>query len=295
MPSSCSSGPLRIGIVGAGPWARAVTGRVFAAGPDTALAGVWSRTPANAQACARELDTSAHDELDSLLAASDAVAIAVAPEAQPEIAIRCARAGKALLLEKPLAVSVTDAERVVDAIDDAGVPSLLMLTNRFHARFSPFVEEARALGALGGRGCFLSGAFLPGSPYANGWRLERGALLDVGPHLIDLHDAALGAVVDVYAAGDVHGWVSLTLVHETGSTSQASLCCRAAIESRTELEVFGPGGSACFDGREGNRRDIGRAMASTFVQVARGALPSPAGARRGLELQRVIEKARAQL
>lgn len=289
------SAPLRVGLVGAGPWARAVTGPVFAAGSDTTLAGVWSRREERAQECAADLDTRPFTDLDALLDASDAVAIAVAPDAQPDIAVRVAKARRPMLVEKPLGASLPDAQRLVDAVAEAGVPTLLTLTNRFHAGFEPFAERVRAARLLGGRGCFLSGAYLPGSPYARGWRLERGALLDVGPHLLDLLDVALGSIVELRASGDVHGWVALTLVHESGVTSQASLCCRAAIESRTEVEVFGPEGSVTFDGRVGDRRDIGRRLRETFVRVARGELRHPSDVHRGLVLQRYVDTAHAQL
>lgn len=283
--------PLRVGLVGAGPWARAVTGPVFGTGSGSTLSGVWSRTASRARECADHLGTTAFDDLDALIDASDAVAIAVPPAAQPDLAVRAARAGRPLLVEKPLGVTVADAVRVVDAVEDAGIPTLITLTNRFHADFDPFVREARSMPALGGRGCFLSGAHLPGSPYAQGWRLEHGALLDVGPHLLDLLDAALGPVTEVRAAGDPHGWVALTLAHESGATSQASLCCRAAIGSRTEVEVFGPRGSVAFDGRTGERAAIGRVLGDTFVRVARGELRHPADARRGLALQRYLDAA----
>jgi predicted dehydrogenase len=171
---------------------------------------------------------------------------------------------------------------------------MLMLTYRFHPSFEPFRAAAAAFDAEGGWGCFLSGAFLPGSPYARGWRLERGGLLDVGPHVIDLHEAALGPVTDLHAAGDRHGWTSLTLFHESGITSQASICCRTAIESRTELEVFGPAGMLRFDGREGDRRDVGANIHDAFVRVVRGER-HPADAARGLHLQELIARAERQL
>ena len=286
--------PIRVGLIGSGPWARAVTGPVFAAGPETELAGVWSRTAAHAREVAKALGVDAFEDAGALLASCDAVAIAVAPDAQPDLAVRAAAAGKSVLLEKPIAADIDGAHRVVDAIEQAGVGSLVMLTYRFHPGMATFVDASETFDALGGRGCFLSGAFLPGSPYARGWRLERGALLDVGPHLIDLLEAALGDIVDVAARGDRHGWVSLTLTHESGVTSQASLCCRAAMESRTEVELFGPSGSLRFDGREGDRRDVGVNIRTAFAAVARGG-SHPADARRGLHLQEIIHRAERQL
>jgi predicted dehydrogenase len=286
--------PIRVGLIGAGPWARAVTGPVFAAGPETTLSGVWSRTATNANEVAAALGVEAFADVDALLAGSDAVAIAVVPDAQPDLAVRAAEAGKPMLLEKPLASDVKNARRVVDAVDAAGIGSLVMLTYRFHSGLQQFAAAAPDFDALGGRGCFLSGAFLPGSPYAHGWRLERGVLLDVGPHLLDLHEIGLGEITGIEAAGDRHGWVALTLTHASGATSQASLCCRAAMESRTELELFGPSGSLLFDGREGDRRRVGTNMREAFALVVRGT-PHPADARHALHLQELIERAEAEL
>jgi predicted dehydrogenase len=286
--------PIRVGLLGAGPWARAVTGPVFAAGPETSLSGVWSRTEANAAAAGVALGVPTFRDVDDLLAVSDAVAIAVAPGAQPDLAARAAGAGKPLLLEKPLAENVAGARRIVAAVERAGVGSLVTLTYRFHPGLHAFATAAAEFDALGARGCFLSGAFLSGSPYAYGWRLERGALLDVGPHLLDLHECALGEIIDVRAAGDRHGWVALTMTHASGLTSQGSLCCGAAIESRTEIEVYGPAGSLVFDGREGDRREVGTNLRRAFVDVVEGSR-HPADARHGLHLQELVDRADAQI
>jgi predicted dehydrogenase len=286
--------PVRVGLLGAGPWARSVTGPVFAAGPETELVGVWSRNPEHAKEVAGALGVDAYDVVDALIEASDAIAVTVAPDAQPALATRAAQAGKPVLLEKPLAADLDHARELVEAIDRAGVGSLLMLTYRFHPGFPGFAQAVEGFRALGGRGCFLSGAFLPGSPYASGWRLERGALLDVGPHLLDLHEVAFGPIIDVHAAGDRHGWVSLTLTHPGGITSQASLSCRVATESRTEVECLGPDGTVRFDGRDGDRGQIGANIRASFAAVARG-VPHPSDARRGLHLQAIIERAERQL
>jgi predicted dehydrogenase len=289
------SEPVRVGVVGAGPWANMVTAPMFAAGPETTLAGVWSRTAAHAQELAATHGVPAFDDYDALLDACDAVAIAVSPGAQPDFAVRAARAGKALLLEKPIAFDVAGAQRVADAIGEAGVGSMVVLTLRFHPPTRAFLEQAKTFDALGGRGCFLSGAFLEGSPFARGWRLERGCLLDVGPHLIDVLDAALGEVVDIDAGGDVHGWVSLILHHASGVTSQASLCTRTAIGSRTEVELFGPSGSISVDGRAGDRTDAFAVLRSEFAEVARTGAAHDVDVRRGLHLQKLLALAESKL
>ena len=66
------------------------------------------------------------------------------------------------------------------------------------------------------------------------------------------------------------------------------------MESRTEIECFGPAGSLRFDGREGDRREVGTNMRRAFAAVAAGA-SHPADARRGLHLQELIDTAERQL
>ena len=71
-----------------------------------------------------------------------------------------------------------------------------MLTYRFDPALPAFLAEAARIDPIGGRACFISGAFL-GGPFAHGWRLERGAVLDIGPHVLDMIEAAMGEIVAV--------------------------------------------------------------------------------------------------
>jgi predicted dehydrogenase len=270
---------------------------MLAAGPETRLAGVWSRTPESAARLAKHHQVDALATFADLLGASDAVAFAVPPSVQPELAIEAARRGKAVLLEKPLALDVGRAEQLAAAVEAAGVGSLVVLTYRFAAAVRQFLDEAQTFEAWGGRGCFLSGAFL-GGPYAGSpWRQQYGALLDVGPHLIDLLDAALGTVERVRAHGDPGRWLGLLLGHAGGAVSEVSLSCRAGIEpSRTEVELFGPGGRLAVSRDDvvdpAGLLDILRAE---FAHVARTGEPHPVDVRRGLHLQRILASAAQQL
>ena len=285
--------PLAIGLIGAGPWARMMTAPVLAAGPQTRVSGIWSRTAANAQELGSTLGVPAFDDLDALFDTCDAVALTVTPAAQPALAIRAARAGKTLLLEKPLADDVAGAQAIVDAVGAAGVGALVMLTNRFDPRLSDFVAAAARIEPVGGRGCFVSGAFL-GGPFAHGWRLERGAVLDIGPHLFDLLEAGLGEIVAVQATGDPLGWVSVNCTHASGATSSASMCCTAATAGRTEIEVYSARGVAAFDARMVDRAARAERLRSDLVAVAGGA-EHPANALRTLHLQHLIADIEAQL
>ena len=288
---------LAVGLVGAGPWAGMVHAPALAAAPSARLAGVWSRTPAHAEALAAAHAVPAAPSFEALLEACEAVAFSVPPAVQAELAPRAAHAGKAVLLEKPLADDLAGAERLTEAVDEAGVASLLVLTSRFSPVVAEFLAAARRFDALGGRACFLSGAFL-GGPFAQGWRLERGAVLDVGPHAFDLVDAALGPVVGVRALGDPLGWVSVAFAHEGGTVSDVSLCCRAGIGAgRTEVELYGPSGTLAVDAREGVGAESFLEMARRFAAAAGGDPTAAAGLdiHRGLHLQRLVAEVEAQL
>jgi predicted dehydrogenase len=287
---------LRVGLAGAGPWARSVHAPMLAAGPETELAGVWSRTDASAATLAAEHHVPALESFDALLDACDAIALAVPPMVQPDLAVRAARAGKPLLLEKPLALDVAGAERITAAVDDAGVGSVMVLTYRYAPKVREFLARAATFPATGGRACFLSGAFLGGAFAGSAWRQEHGALLDVGPHILDLVDAALGPIVGVRAHGDTANWLGILAEHESGAVSETSISCRAAITpSRTEIELFGPDGSLAVDGRSGSRDVVFATLRSDFAAVAASGGPHPCDAARGLHLQRVLEQVDAAL
>jgi predicted dehydrogenase len=276
--------PLRVGLAGAGPWARAVHAPVLAAGPETELAGVWSRTPEHAVELAAAHAVPAFATYDELLREVDAVALAVVPAAQPDLAVAAADAGRALLLEKPLALDVAGAERIAGAVAANGVGSVIADVVR------DFLADARAGAWHGARACFLSGAFLGGA-FAGGWRLELGAVLDVGPHILDLVEAALGPVADVTAQGDPRDWVAIQMRHESGTRSDVVLSCASAIEpSRTEIELYGRERSLAVDARAAARAESFARMRAEFATAARTGGPHPCDAARGLELQRLLAR-----
>src|SRR5687768_1179657 len=101
--------PVEVGLVGAGPWAATMHGPVLAAGPQTRLAAVWARRPEAAARLAARLGTHAAGSYEELLDRCEAVAFAVPPDVQATLAPRAARAGKALLLDKPIALDLAGA------------------------------------------------------------------------------------------------------------------------------------------------------------------------------------------
>ena len=287
---------LAVGLVGAGPWAQFVHAPVLAAGPETRLAGVWARRPEAAEQLAARHGTTATGRLEELFDRCDAVAFAVPPAVQADLAPAAARAGKALLLEKPLADNLPAAERLADAVAEAGVPSMLVLSWRYADTVRAFIDRARAFDAAGGRATFVSGALLGGGPFATPWRLEKGALLDVGPHVLDLLDAALGPITSVRGAGDSLRWVALVLEHQGGPVSTASLCVTAPLEPhRAGVELYGPGGVLEIDCVAAVGPDAFATLRRELAETVAAGGGHPLDAQRGLHLQRLLAAAEAEL
>lgn len=287
--------PVRVALAGAGPWAREMHAPTLAAGPETVLSGVWARRPDAAAELAGEFDVPAAGSFDELLAGCEAVAFAVPPDVQSGLAIRAARAGKALLLEKPVALELDEARAVADEIDAAGVVSQLVLSKRYHPVTREFLGAARDFEVSGARSCYLHGAFL-GGQFATPWRLRHGVLFDLGPHLLDLLEAAVGRIESVRADGNERGWVELTCRHETGATSQASLSGHVGGGgARTVVELFGGTGMLRYDAGELDHAACWPVLRAEFAAAVRCGTAHPLDVRHGVRLQELLTLACASL
>ncbi|MFD0690002.1 Gfo/Idh/MocA family protein [Actinomadura fibrosa] len=283
-----------VGLVGAGPWAGMVHAPALAAGPSTRFAGVWARRPEASAELAGRHGAPSFARIEELFDACEAVAFSVPPDVQADLAARAARAGKAVLLEKPLAMDLDGARRLAGAIAEAGVASQMVFTLRYTEAARAFLARARELEPFGGYGSFVS-SVLSGGPFATPWRLERGALLDLGPHIVDLLDASFGRVTGVRAQGDPLGWVGLTLEHEGGAISQASVSMAGAGElPPARVEVYGRRGHALLDWSEVGD-DAFATMIEEFAGTVRGGGGHPLDAAHGLRIQEVLAAAEAQL
>ncbi|WP_327268577.1 Gfo/Idh/MocA family oxidoreductase [Streptomyces sp. NBC_01218] len=286
--------PVRVGLVGAGPWARTMHARMLAAGPETILTGVWARRPEAAAEVADASGTRAAGSFEELLDGCDAVAFAVPPAVQAALAVRAARAGKALLLEKPLGAGLDAARAVADAVAEHGVVSQLVLTKRYHPTTRAFLAEAAGLEVAGARSCYLHGAFL-GGEFATSWRLEHGALLDLGPHLLDLLDSAVAPIVSVRGTGDPRRWIELTCEHENGAVSQASLSGSVRLpRARTRIELFGPGEELVYDAAGIDHEECWPVLRREFAGAVRTGTGTGIDAARGLRIQELLDQARPQ-
>lgn len=231
---------LRFGLFGTGHWAAETHAAALGAHPRAELAGVWGRSAEKAASLAQRHGVPVYDEIDALIEAVDAVAVALAPDAQADIAVRAATAGRHLLLDKPLALSTAEADRVVGAAQQSGVASIVFFTNRFQPDVASFLASTAAAGGWHTAKAMRFGSiFQPGSPYgASPWRREHGALWDIGPHMLSIILPVLGRVTRVAAMDGPRGLVHLLLTHDGGATSTLSLTLDAPPEAITREYVF---------------------------------------------------------
>jgi predicted dehydrogenase len=225
-----------------------------------------------------------------LLERCDALAFCVPPDVQVDLAVRAAGAGKALLLEKPIALDVPSAERLAGAVEGAGVGTQIVLSWRYAAPIRALLARLASHPGLAGRGEFVNGAMLDG-PFATPWRLRHGPLLDLGPHVIDALDAALGPVVHVRAHGRFDRWVGLLLDHDGGAVSEVSLSCTAALPTdRAGIEVYTADTRLAVDTTNVFDASATAALVDEFVATARHG-GHPLDVHHGLRIQRIIGQA----
>jgi predicted dehydrogenase len=175
--------PLRIAIAGAGLIGRAHVARITAS-TECVLAAIADPSDA-AAVLAAELKVPHFATLEEMLdtARPDGVILATPNAAHVPNALRAVARGIPALVEKPIADTVEDGEKLVAAAETARVPLLV----GHHRRHNPMLAAARAAIAKGELGRIATVTalvqFLKPDPYFDvAWRREAGG----GPVLINL-------------------------------------------------------------------------------------------------------------
>jgi len=219
-----ASAPLRFGLVGTGHWAHIAHAPALASTEGIELAAVWGRNPQAASALAASYQAVAYEDIEAFLAAVDGVAFAVPPDVQAPMATAAARAGKHLMLEKPVAISEAEADELAAAVAEAWVASAVFFILRFRAEIRAWLADVTARGGwAGGLGSWFGSSLLDSSPFNTPWRRDKGALWDIAPHVIALLWAALGPVTAVTADGGPVDVSHLILHHQGGPSSTVTV------------------------------------------------------------------------
>jgi len=133
---------LRVGIIGCGSYGQRHAEVLSAMVNEVELTAYCNRSLPKAHELSRKFgEATCTNKPDELIGRNDvdAVLIATHHDSHADLATRCAEAGKHVLIEKPLAMSVADARRVLRAVEEAEVTAVLA----FKWRYYPTVKMAR--------------------------------------------------------------------------------------------------------------------------------------------------------
>jgi myo-inositol 2-dehydrogenase/D-chiro-inositol 1-dehydrogenase len=193
--------------------------------------------------------------------AVDAVVIAAPARFHAGLVVAAAEAGKSVFCEKPMALSLTDADRAIDAVRTAGV----VLQVGFNRRFAPDWRAARALldaGQLGTPRLLRSltrdpGGFDPARVAPNTIFLETLIhdfdtlrFLNPGAEAVEVHAVADALVEPDWRDRGLLDTAVVTVRFDNGAVGTAEACFEAAYGYDVRGEVLGSGGMATMgDGR----------------------------------------------
>ena len=276
-------------------------------------------------------DLSITDSLERVLADRSirSVVLLTPPTTHQDLVQRCAAAGKHVLLEKPLEVTVDRGRQAVEAMEKAGLRLGIVLQHRFRA-------ASRRLDALM-RGGEL-GALLSGSAYIRWWRAPEyfaqpgrgmkardggGVLLTQAIHTLDLFQSLTGPIARVAAFAKTSplrridtedvvcaaigfgngavGAIDATTVSFPGFPERIELACEnaTAVPSVETLEVFWKdgrverieGSSAGGGGADpmAFSHEAHKAPITDFLDAVEGNRDPVVSGREALEVHRLIE------
>lgn len=115
-----SAAPLAVGVAGVGSLGFHHA-RLYGSVEGARLMGIYDERPARAAEVAAQLQTTAYPSLDALLGAVDAVSVVTPTPAHHATGMAALARGRHVLMEKPLAATVEEAEALVAAAARAGV------------------------------------------------------------------------------------------------------------------------------------------------------------------------------
>jgi UDP-N-acetyl-2-amino-2-deoxyglucuronate dehydrogenase len=201
-----ATGQHGFGIVGTGVIA-AMHADAIAALPGARLVAVTDVAAGAAGAFAAARGCAAEPGLDTLLARADVdvVCVCVPSGLHAEVGTRAARAGKHLVVEKPIDVTLAAADRLIEAARTAGVA----LTVISQHRFDPGLIELKRLlgdGALGrlvlaeaSTKWYRTQGYYDSAGWRGTWAMDGGSLMNQGVHYADLLRWCMGPVTEVTA------------------------------------------------------------------------------------------------
>lgn len=247
--------PAGWGILGCGRVADKRIAPAINASGTAKLAAVCSRSMEKAREfAARHSATHIHDSLDSFLSDSSVQIVYIATPNACHLAdaLACLKAGKHVMVDKPMAMNVRDSQAIINAARTADRRLGVMHQQRFHPANRQAIELIRS-GMLG-RLLMVRAQVGMWYPPSDNWRLDPamaggGVLMDLGPHALDILCELGGPIRNVNAesrnlvhAYDVEDFICARIDFAKGAVGLLDLAyCYHDYGGR--LEVFGDKGS----------------------------------------------------
>ena len=254
---------VRWGIIGCGEVTEVKSGPALAKATNSRLVAVMRRNGTLAQDYARRHGVPRwHDDADAIIEADDVdvVYVATTPDAHRDLVLRCAAAGKPVLVEKPMALDFAQCTDMVAACKAAGTPLWVAYYRRALPRFLAIRDIVHG-GAIGDIRMVVCRQFKHAptrppegpAPWRTDPRISGGGLFaDTMSHTLDLLDFLLGpvAAVRAFAASTtgtarVEDVVSATLRLESGVLCNASVSYVADRDEEAN-EIIGSKGRVAF-------------------------------------------------
>lgn len=253
---------IRWGMIGCGDVAEVKSGPGFYKAENSTLVAVMRRNGALAEDFARRHGVPRwSDDAEAILAADDidAVYIATPPASHRDYAVRCADAGKAVYVEKPMARDAAECTDMIAAARRNGVPLWVGYYRRALPRFlkiKALIDDG-AIGAVRHVSVSHRAPLVQASGAALPWRLDPavnggGLFFDVGCHTLDILDFLVGPVAEArgFAASQAGASAAedsvvaaLRFASGAHGTAVWSFCADAAFEMN---EIVGASGRLRF-------------------------------------------------
>jgi predicted dehydrogenase len=291
------SGEVGFGIVGAGMVAR-YHARAIAATPGARLVAICRGDALRAAEAAADWGVPCETSFEALLERPDvdAVCLCTPSGLHGEQALAAARAGRHVLVEKPMALRLGEADAMIAACRATGVRLGVTLQRRTD-RASRELHDAIRAGELGRLVLgvatvpyFRPQSYYDSAPWRGTWSLDGGgALMNQGIHLVDLLLWLMGGEAEVVGASggvarheiEVEDGVVAALRFSCGARGTIAATTAAAPGFPHRVEVYGTRGGAQIEGDalvrwEGDAPRI-RPSVPTSVAAGSGARPTGIG------------------
>lgn len=196
---------VRIGIVGCGAIYKTHAQAVLRI-PEADLAGFFDIVPERSREAEAAFSRPAFPSLNELLENCDAVSVCVPSGLHAEVGVAAAKAGRHVLVEKPIDVALDAATRLVRECRASGVKLSVVSQHRFAPdilRLRSAIEEGE-LGALVEGDAYIkwyrTQAYYDSGDWRGTWTLDGGGcLMNQGIHYIDMVQWLMGGVRSVQA------------------------------------------------------------------------------------------------